>query len=334
MHDAPSLDIAREINRQQLHVLLDLNGHTKGNRFDILALKPAAVQILFHGYAGTSGAEFVSHIVADAIVLPPELASVGFAEHVLYLPRPLSFFLVEDYKELDAAELGPSPEQAQKLAEEYAPAARGSVRVACFNNLYKVTPDTFAAWMSILQAEADAILWLLRMPGAAVTRLLAEMAAAGVRRDRLLTSDLFPRAVHLKVKSAATLFLDTLAYNAHSSAADSLAAGVPVLTSAGAAMPSRVASSLVLAAGMQTTIARSADDYVHLALRALRRQGRVARKWRHALVQHRPHCPLLDRGKWARGFAAVLKQSAMLSAANSPSVHIIAHANSILSQTE
>ena len=98
VHDQPSAHIAREINRQQLHVLLELNGHTKGNRFDVLALKPAAVQVLFHGYAGTSGADFMSHIVSDAIVLPPELATTGFAEHVLYLPAPLSFFLVEHYQ--------------------------------------------------------------------------------------------------------------------------------------------------------------------------------------------------------------------------------------------
>eukprot|EP00802_Teleaulax_amphioxeia_P005536 Tamp_05540.p1 GENE.Tamp_05540~~Tamp_05540.p1 ORF type:complete len:766 (+),score=153.71 Tamp_05540:289-2298(+) len=334
VHDAPSLDIAREINQQQLHVLLELNGHTKGNRFDILALQPAAVQILFHGYAGTSGAEFMSHIVADAIVLPPELAAVGFAEHVLYLPHPLSFFLIEHYQELEAPELSADPEPAQQLALEHVPEAGGGVRVACFNNLYKVTPDTFAAWMRVLKAEPAAILWLLRMPGAALPRLLAEMAAAGVKADRLLTSELFPRAVHLKVKSAATLFLDTLAYNAHSSAADSLAAGVPVVTCAGAAMPSRVASSLVMAAGMQITIARTVDDYVDIALRALRGGGRVARTWRTSLVHQRSRCPLLDRGRWARGFAAVLKQAAMLSAANSPPVHIIAHANSIPPHTD
>ena len=87
VHNQPSLHIAREINEKQVHVLLDLNGHTKGNRFDILALQPAALQVLFHGYAGTSGAEFMSHIVADAVVLPPEIAAVGFSEHVLYLPQ-------------------------------------------------------------------------------------------------------------------------------------------------------------------------------------------------------------------------------------------------------
>ena len=279
VHDNPSLDIAREINRERLHVLLDLNGHTKGNRFDILALKPSAIQVLFHGYAGTSGADFISHIVGDAVVLPPELATWGFAEHVLYLPAPLSFFLVEHYPDLQASHLGADPSPAQDLAFEYLPQAdgvqRGALRVACFNNLYKVTPETFKAWMRVLHAVPTAVLWLMHMPAAAMQRLTAELLAAGVSKDRLLSSDLFPRDVHLKVKSAATLFLDTLAYNAHSSAADSLAAGVPVVTCAGAAMPSRVAASLVIAAGMQVTLARSPDDYVHVALRALRNHGTV-----------------------------------------------------------
>jgi len=328
VHDQPSVDIAREINRCQLHVLLELNGHTKGNRLDILALQPAAVQVLFHGYAGTSGAEFMSHIVADSIVLPPELASVGFAEHVLYLPAPLSFFLVEHYPDLQSPELGPDPIHAQQFAIEYLPPSKeggGGVRVACFNNLYKVTLKTFAAWMRILQVEREAVLWLLRMPDAATPRLQAEMSAAGVDPDRLIITHLFPRDVHLKVKSAATIFLDTLAYNAHSSAADSLAAGVPVVTCAGAAMPSRVAASIVMAAGMHVTLARSVDDYVALALRALRHHGSVARKWRRHLVHQRSTCPFLDRDKWARGFASILTSAAVLSAANSPPMHIIGH---------
>jgi len=333
VHDWPSLDIAREINSKQLHVLLDLNGHTKGNRIDILALEPARVQVLFHGYAGTSGADFMSHIVGDRIVLPPELAGTGFAEHVMYLPAPLSFFLVELYQGLDAAELGADPTLAQGLAWIHAPRdahdSNEDVRVACFNNLYKVTPDTFGAWMEILRADPATVLWLLRMPGAAVPRLAAEMQAAGVSQDRLITSDLFPREVHLQIKSAATIFLDTLAYNAHSSAADSLAAGVPVVTCAGAAMPSRVAASLVIAAGMQVTLARSREDYVVLALRALRGGGRLARTWRRDLVQQRKRCPFLDRDKWARGFAALLKQAAILSDASSPPFHIIPHAHAL-----
>ena len=206
--------------------------------------------MLFHGYAGTSGAEFVSHIVADAVVVPPELASDGFLERVLYLAAPLSFFLVEDYPDLDSPELSADAQPAQALAQAYLPPGLaddegGVLRVACFNNLYKLTPETFGAWMTVLREVPTATLWLLRMPAAALVRLSAEMAAAGVEQGRLVASDLFPRHVHLKVKSAATLFLDTLAYNAHSSAADSLAAGVPVVTCAGAAMPSRVASSLV-----------------------------------------------------------------------------------------
>jgi protein O-GlcNAc transferase len=201
--------------------------------------------------------------------------------------------------------------------------------VACFNNLYKVTPDTFAAWMEILKAVPAAVLWLLRMPGAAVPRLLAEMQAAGVSQGRLITSDLFPREVHLQVKSAATVFLDTLAYNAHSSAADSLAAGVPVVTCAGAAMPSRVAASLVIAANMHVTLARSKEDYVLLALQGLDRGGRVARQWRARLVQQRKLCPFLDRDNWARGFAALLKLAAVVSASDMPPFHMIPHSNTL-----
>ncbi|EKX45472.1 hypothetical protein GUITHDRAFT_108736 [Guillardia theta CCMP2712] len=296
---------ARHINADKLHVLLDLNGQTKGNRIEILSLRPAAVQVLFHGYAGTSGANFIDLFVADRILVPPEFS--GFmTEKLMLFPPAFSFFLVEDYGRLDDREHEEDGEYAARSVGKELGIGPSYFRYASFNSLYKLTPSVFGAWMKILSQVDSSILWLLKFPSSAEKRLRKEAKARGVDDKRLVFTDLYPRAEHLQKKSGASLFLDTLVYNAHSSAADSLASGVPVLSMAGSGIVNRVAASLLIC-----TAERGAE---------------LAKGWRRRLVQRRWETKFLDRGGWADRFLSLLRLSVdrKMGGPNDSRAHVIA----------
>src|SRR3981081_4418743 len=114
----------------------------------------------------------------------------------------------------------------------------------CFNNGFKILPEMFDIWMRTLRAVEGSVLWLLELNALATTNLRREAAARGVAPERLLFAPRMPVANHLARHRLADLFLDTLPYNAHTTASDALWAGLPVLTCAGSTFAGRVAASL------------------------------------------------------------------------------------------
>lgn len=120
----------------------------------------------------------------------------------------------------------------------------------CFNNGYKITPAFFDIWMRLLAALPDSVLWLLDANLWAKANLSREAAARGVMPERLIFAPRLPLPEHLARHRRADLFLDTLPYNAHTTASDALWAGLPLLTCAGNTFAGRVAGSLLRAIGL------------------------------------------------------------------------------------
>lgn len=257
-------EAAARIRAAGIDILVDLGGFTLGARPEILAARAAPLQIGWLGFCGSMGG-LNDVLLADREVLPQDMAA-SFGEAVAHLPgsfMPLNRF------DVAAADAG-------TRADHGLPEA-GFVYCA-FNAPTKIDPATFAAWMDILHAVDGAVLWLREHAPVTSANLHTAARAAGIDPDRLIFAPTTPdMADHLARHRHADLFLDSFVYGAHSTAADALSQGLPVLTCAGAAMPARVGASLCRAYGLDALVAESPADYVARAAELAGDPAQVAR---------------------------------------------------------
>jgi predicted O-linked N-acetylglucosamine transferase (SPINDLY family) len=178
----------------------------------------------------------------------------------------------------------------------------------CFNNNFKFTPQIFDVWMRLLQEVEGSILWMSAPNESAVRNLRSEAERRGISGERLIFAQrLAQQEDHLARQRLAGLFLDTLPYNAHSTAADALWAGLPVLTCPGASFAGRVAGSLLHAVGLPEMITRSLQDYEALALK-LAREPDVLARLKTKLSSQRTTSPLFDTARTTRHIEAAYRQ--------------------------
>jgi protein O-GlcNAc transferase len=288
------LEVARLVRDLEIEIAVDLNGNTDGARPAVFARRPAPVQVNYLGYAGTMGKSHWDYILADRFVIPEDFRR-AYVEHVVELPG--SFMVNDDRRKISER----LPSRALAGLPEY-----GFV-FCCFNNAYKITPDIFDVWMRLLRQIEGSVLWLSSLHAAGAANLRREARARGVAADRLVFAPKVARNEdHLARIRLADLFVDTLYYNAHVTAADALWAGVPVLTCSGATFASRVAGSLLGAVGLPELITASLADYETLALR-LARDPALLSSLRQRLARNRESFPLFDTARFARHIEAAYK---------------------------
>jgi protein O-GlcNAc transferase len=284
---------AAAIHADGVDILVDMKGYTQFARSEIVALRCAPVQVAFLGYPGTMGADFVDYLVGDRFVTPPEHAR-DYSEAIVRLPDA---YQVNDRRRVVAAAPARSslglPQQAFVFC--------------AFNQPYKILPETFAVWMRLLESVAEGVLWLLDSNPQAAENLRAEAGRRGIDARRLVFAPKRPIEAHLARHAAADLFLDAFPCNAHTSASDALWAGLPVLTCAGETFASRVAGSLLRAAGLPELVTRSLAEYQALALRLARDRGEHA-ALRQRLLRGRATCALFDTPRFARHLEAAYEQ--------------------------
>ena len=267
-------------------IVVRLGGYTSHSRPGIFSERAAPVQINYHGYAATTGADGMDYIIADAVALPFE-SQAHYTEKIVHLP---GCYLANTELPIGAK---PASRAEAGLPEE------GFV-YCCFNNGWKITPTIFETWMSILQGCPGSVLWLSAMNDIASRNLIGAAAAAGVDPARVIFAPRLSRLEdHLARHQLADLFLDTLPYNAHSTAADALWTGLPVLTCKGGAFVGRVAASLLNAVGLDEMIAPDLEGYKSLALSLALEPERLAHVKRK-LARNRETHPLFDRQRFAR----------------------------------
>ena len=259
-HDIRKLDdaaAAKLLFEAGADIAIDLTGHTHNARAGIFARRPAPVQASYLGFPASLGAPWMDYIIADAVVAPVE-DEANFDEAVVRLPG--------GYWPGDGSEAPPgeTPSRAELGLPD-----QGFV-FACFNTMWKISPPVFDVWMRLLAAVPGSVLWLHRDNATAEVNLRREAAARGVDPSRLVFKDRVPAARHMALHRLADLFLDTLPYNAHATASDALAAGLPVLTCKGGSFASRVGASLLNAAGLPELITGNLADYEAVALRLAR----------------------------------------------------------------
>jgi protein O-GlcNAc transferase len=280
---------ARAIADAGIDVLIDLMGHTTGNRLGILARRPAPVQAHYLGYPATTGASYVDYFISDPIATPPGLEP-DFSERVVHVP---DCFMVSDGADALAAAQGSRTDHGLP----------DNAYVFCnFSDSARLDRSTFDLWLQILERAPAALLWLRKPNALAVDNLSACARARGVAPARLVFADRLPgKSAHLGRLACADLALDTLGwYNGHSTTADLLWAGVPVLTSPGETFASRVAASLVAAAGLHEIVAANPEDYADIAV-ALAHDPVRTRAFRNRLLDGRASAPFFDTARLVRG---------------------------------
>ncbi len=283
-------EAARLIQADGIHILVDLNGYTNRCRTGILAYRPAPVQVNYLGYPGTMGAGFMDYVIGDPITIP-WAAQPFFAERIVQLPH---CYQPNDSRRVIAERI---PSRTECGLPE-----TGFV-FCCFNNPNKLTREVFGQWMRLLRMVPGSVLWLLD-PNAVVKRnILAEAGAHGIAAERLVFASRLPLAEHLARHRVADLFLDTLPYNAHTTASDSLWAGLPLLTRQGGTFAGRVAASLLTAVGLEDLITHSAEEYERLAISLANDSQRLA-GLRSRLEEGRKAAPLFDTALYTRHLEA------------------------------
>ncbi len=247
-------DAAERIRADELDILVDLKGYTQFARPQILAYRPAPIQIQYLGYPGTMGAAFVDYVLLDEFIAPTS-HSAFYSEKVLRVP---GCYQVNDSR----FEIGSWPTQRSEvgLPEE-------AFVYCCFNAHYKITPAVFDIWMKLLKQSPSSVLWLLEGTSASHANLVREAEKRGVDGQRLLFAPKLDSSHHVARHRLADLYLDTFPVTAHTAASDLLRAGLPMVSMIGKSMISRVAGSLLYHLGFPELIASSLDEYESIALK-------------------------------------------------------------------
>lgn len=285
---------ARAIYEDETDILVDLTGYTLGARPQILALRPAPVQVNWLGYPGTLGADWYDYIVADPVLIAPEEEHL-YAEQVVRLPH---CYQVNDRRR-EVAERTPSREEAGLPPEGFV--------FCCFNHAYKILPQMFGVWMRILAAVPGAVLWLADSNPWASESLRREAAARGIAPERLVFASRKPLADYLVQYRLADLALDTFPYTSHTLASDALWMGCPLATCAGETFASRVAASILQAAGLSELVASSFEEYERLVVGLATDRARLE-AIRRRLRENRDRCPLFDTERFARDLERIYEE--------------------------
>ena len=290
MREISDRDDARYLRANQVDIALDLKGYTQNDRPGIFSHRPSPVQAAYLGYPGTSGAAFMDYVIADPIVAPFS-EQAFFTEKIVHLP---DCYQVNDSRRAIAKQT--PTRQAAGLPD------RGFV-FCCFNNNWKITAPVFDVWMRLLGAVPGSVLWLMDRQGAAGGYLRTQAASRGIEPARLVFAGHRKLEDHLARHRLADLFLDTLPYNAHTTASDALWAGLPLVTCKGEAFAGRVAASLLAAIGLPELVTDTLEDYENLALK-LARDPALLRSVRQKLQHNRLSAPLFDSERFRRAIEA------------------------------
>jgi predicted O-linked N-acetylglucosamine transferase (SPINDLY family) len=248
VHDWSPGRIADQVYKDQVDILVDLNGYTDGGQPAVMALQAAPIQISWLAYPGTMGG-LVHYLVADDRLIR-EGEDGDYDEAIIRLDGC--------YQPTDPARvIATTPSRAAMGLPEDA------VVFACFNNGYKISPEVFDDWMAILEAVPSSVLWLLdgSPEHSLEENFRKEATARGIDAGRLVFCGKAAHAEYLARYRVADLVLDTFPYTAHTTASDALFAGCPLLTREGDSFASRVAASILSDLGLDELITRDAADF-------------------------------------------------------------------------
>ncbi len=285
--------IAHRIRADDVDVLVELGGHTRGTRLGVLALRPAPVQASYLGYPGTTGHDDIDYLIGDRVVTPLESAH-QYSEFIAQLPG----CLMPGSRHRPPVQ--PVTRQSLGLPED-------AFVICALNQPYKLLPETFDIWCEVMRDAPHAVLWLTSPNVDVVTNLRAQATLRGVDPGRLVFAARASYEDYFNRFAAADLFVDTWPYGAHTTASDALWAGLPVLTLEGPGFASRVGSSLMRSVGLSEFVCPDVVTYRQRLLDHVR-DPRELSKVRQKLAARRDELALFDPRRFADDFLALIEQ--------------------------
>jgi len=290
IHKMSYVDSVKLSRSFEIDIAVDLGGFTADTRMEIFAMSVAPIQTSYIGYLGTMGASYYDYLIADQITIP-EKNQKYYSEKIAYLPSyqvnnskqeiPDTFFTRKD---LDLPEEG--------------------FIFCCFNNSFKITPTTFDSWGRILNEVDGSVLLIYADNDSAKINLTKEIVARGICANRLIFGKRLAKSEYLARYRVADLFLDTLPFNAATTASDALRMGLPVLTCIGNSFASRMGASLLKAVDLPELIKTSQEEYESFAIE-LAMDSEKFKIIKDKLVSNLPSALLYDTPAFARSLESV-----------------------------
>ncbi|BCX15091.1 MAG: hypothetical protein KatS3mg088_774 [Patescibacteria group bacterium] len=278
--DLSFIDAARKIRQDGVDILIDLKGHTRDSRLEILALRPSPIQIHYLGYPGTTGADFIDYFLTDSVITRKEDEKY-FSEKLIYLPN--SYQINNNQRQIWKGE----------ITKEEMGIPKNKFVFCSFNQSYKINRRTLYLWLEILKKAKESVLVLLETNSFAPREIKKEAEKNGVNPKRIIFVPRLPQEKHLARIGLCDLALDTLTCNGHTTTSDTLWAGVPVVALYGKHFASRVSSSLLSAINLKELITHSGKEYLELAV-DLYKNPKKLEKIKKKLEKNRLKAPLFD----------------------------------------
>ncbi len=308
VRDKSDKQIAALSREMKIDIAVDLGGHTTDSRVGIFSYRAAPIQVSYLGYPGTTGTDYMDYLLADPLLVTEQDHSY-YTENIVSLPsyQPNDRTRIISDRAFTRREL--------KLPES------GFV-FCCFNEVYKINPAVFGSWMRILKAVPGSVLWLRCNHASAIENLRRAAQERGIEPTRLIFAERVPTvAEHLARQQIADLFLDTLPYNAHTTASDALWAGLPILTRKGKSFTARVAASVLTAIGLPELITETEAEYEAMAIDLATNPDKLKRL-KSRLAQNRTTTPLFDTDLYTRHLEAAYRAMYEYYLADEPATHI------------
>ncbi|MCP4051068.1 MAG: tetratricopeptide repeat protein [bacterium] len=293
----------KRILNDKIQILIDLQGHSNyrkdplQSKTDLIpALKPAPVQVFFHGHSGTTGSKYIDYLVTNKIICPPEQAPF-YTEKLVYLPDSA---FANSYKDLVI------PQKTCSKTDYNLP--EDKFIFCCFNNSYKIEPLIFKIWINILKRVPHSLLWIQSINDTMKVNLYKELQKRKIQNEQLVFCEKTQKIEdHFSRLKLADLFLDTHYYNAHTTAADSLWNEVPLITWPGKTSASRVAASMLINLGLPELITGSAKEYEDLAV-ALATNKQFYNETRNKLKKNKLTFPLFNTAQMVKNLETACKK--------------------------
>ncbi len=299
-HDITQADdseAAEMIASHNVDILIDLAGHSQGNRLGIFLLKPAPIQITYLGYPDTSGLSQMDYRITDALADPSPVADGLHTEKLIRLSGGFLCYRASNY----------SPDIIDPPFRK-----NGHIRFGCFNNMTKITETCVHLWSEILQQVEGSTL-TLKSQGFSdpdiCNALLAQFAEKGIDSKRIELLDFTPSVYdHLLLYHDIDIALDTFPYNGTTTTCEALWMGVPVVSLSGKTHASRVGLSILQHNALQDLVAHSQQAYVNIACQ-LASNPELLVHLRHNLRNHLANSPLCNAEAFIKGYESKLLET-------------------------
>lgn len=274
-----------------IDILVDLSGHTTGNRLGVFARKPAPVQIAYLGYPATTGMSAMDYRLSDSVVDPPGASDSYYTEKLLRLPHALWCY------------------QPDASMPALAPARAGPISFGSLNAAAKLTPQMIALWSRLLaKVPASRLVLAAVAQGEARARIAAEFARHGVPADSLEFHPPLDLERFWELHAQIDIALDAYPYNGATTTCVALWLGVPVVSLAGNLLWSRCGASLLSSIGLPELVAHTEDEYLSIACRLAGDRERLA-KLRAGMRARMLASRLMDAQGFTRELEALYRQA-------------------------